>query len=29
MPDTSEGIRFDEFGICSGCQSSEDKKDTV
>lgn len=25
MPDTSEGIRFDEMGICSGCQSSEHK----
>ena len=25
MPETSAGIRFDEFGICSGCQSSEHK----
>ncbi|MBW2004223.1 MAG: N-acetyl sugar amidotransferase [Deltaproteobacteria bacterium] len=25
MPETSEGITFDEMGICSGCQSSEQK----
>ena len=25
MPNSSEGITFDEMGICSGCQSSEDK----
>ena len=25
MPETSEGLRFDEMGICSGCQSSEHK----
>ena len=25
MPETSEGLRFDEMGFCSGCQSSEMK----
>ncbi len=25
MPNTSEGINFDELDICKGCQSSEDK----
>lgn len=25
MPETSEGIKFDERGICSGCNSSEQK----
>jgi len=25
MPETSEGITFDELGICSGCRSSEQK----
>lgn len=25
MPDTSEGITFDEMGMCSGCRSSEMK----
>ena len=25
MPNSSEGITFDDMGICSGCQSSEDK----
>jgi len=25
MPETSEGITFDEMGICSGCRSSEQK----
>ena len=25
MPETSEGITFDEMGTCSGCQSSEQK----
>ena len=25
MPETSEGIEFDEMGICRGCQSSEHK----
>ena len=25
MPETSEGLTFDEFGICSGCRSSEQK----
>lgn len=25
MPETSEGIDFDELGICRGCQSSEQK----
>jgi len=25
MPETSEGIEFDEMGICRGCQSSEQK----
>lgn len=25
MPETAEGIRFDERGICSGCNSSEQK----
>lgn len=25
MPETSEGIIFDEMGICSGCRSSEQK----
>ena len=25
MPNTSEGINFDELNICRGCQSSEDK----
>ena len=25
MPETSEGVRFDEMGICTGCQSSEHK----
>ncbi len=25
MPETAEGIRFDERGICNGCNSSEEK----
>ena len=25
MPETSEGLNFDEFGICRGCRSSEHK----
>ena len=25
MPDTNEGISFDEFGVCKACQSSEQK----
>lgn len=25
MPETQEGIKFDEFGICQACQSSEQK----
>jgi len=25
MPETSEGITFDEMGICRGCKSAEDK----
>ncbi|MCI9175177.1 MAG: N-acetyl sugar amidotransferase [Lachnospiraceae bacterium] len=25
MPETQEGITFDEFGICKACQSSEEK----
>ena len=25
MPETSEGINFDEMGICRGCRSAEDK----
>lgn len=25
MPETQEGIKFDEFGICTACQSSEQK----
>lgn len=25
MPETQEGVKFDEFGICAACQSSEQK----
>ena len=25
MPETQEGVNFDELGICTACQSSEDK----
>ena len=25
MPETQEGVKFDELGICTACQSSEDK----
>ncbi len=25
MPETQEGIKFDEFGVCQACQSSEQK----
>ena len=25
MPETQEGIKFDEMGICQACQSSEQK----
>ena len=25
MPETNEGMEFDEFGVCKACQSSEQK----
>ena len=25
VPETQEGVVFDELGICTGCNSSEDK----
>ena len=25
MPETNEGIVFDEFGVCQACQSAEQK----
>ena len=25
MPETTEGIDFDEFGVCKACRASEEK----
>ena len=27
MPETTEGIDFDEFGVCKACRASEEKNE--